>query len=106
MTELTAVATALYPEDHDRALAGDESLLLSAGRPVLATEVKIIDGDGNDLAAGEVGEIIVHGPQVMDGYHNRPDETAKALVDGWMHTGDAGSIDDEGYLDYWIASRT
>ncbi len=98
MTELTAVATALYPEDHDRALAGEEHLLLSAGRPLLATEVKIVDDDGNDLPAGEVGEIIVRGPQVMDGYHNRPDATAEALVDGWMHTGDAGSIDDEGYL--------
>jgi fatty-acyl-CoA synthase len=98
MTELTAVATALYPEDHDRALTGEEHLLLSAGRPLLATDVKIVDDDGNDLQAGEVGEIIVRGPQVMDGYHNRPDATADALVEGWMHTGDAGSIDDEGYL--------
>ena len=98
MTELTAVATALYPEDHDRALAGEEQLLLSAGRPLLSTDVKIVDDDGNDLPAGEVGEIIVRGPQVMDGYHNRPDATEEALVDGWMHTGDAGSIDDEGYL--------
>jgi acyl-CoA synthetase (AMP-forming)/AMP-acid ligase II len=60
--------------------------------------VKIVDVHGNDVPVGEVGEIIVRGPQVMDGYHNRPDATAKALVDGWMHTGDAGSIDDEGYL--------
>jgi long-subunit acyl-CoA synthetase (AMP-forming) len=59
--------------------------------------LKIVDDDGNDLPAGEVGEIIVRGPQVMDGYHHRPDATAEALVDGWMHTGDANSIDDEGY---------
>ena len=98
MTELTAVATALYPEDHDRALAGEEHLLLSAGRPVLATDVKIVDDAGNELPAGEVGEIAVRGPQVMEGYHNRPDATAEALVDGWMHTGDAGSIDADGYL--------
>lgn len=98
MTELTAVATALYPEDHDRALAGEEQLLLSAGRSILGTEVRIIDADGHELPAGEVGEIIVRGPQVMDGYHKRPDATAEALADGWMHTGDAGSLDADGYL--------
>jgi len=98
MTELTAVATALYPEDHQRAVAGEEQLLLSAGRAVLATNVKIVDGDGNDLGPGEVGEIVVRGPQVMDGYHKRPDATAEALAGGWMHTGDAGSIDEQGYL--------
>jgi acyl-CoA synthetase (AMP-forming)/AMP-acid ligase II len=98
MTELTAVATALYPEDHDRAMAGDEHLLLSAGRSVLATDVRIVDSDGGDLPTGEVGEILVRGPQVMEGYHDRPDATAEALADGWMHTGDAGSIDVDGYL--------
>ena len=98
MTELTAIATALYPEDHDRALAGDEHLLLSAGRPLLATEVKIVGEDGDELPTGEVGEILVRGPQMMVGYHNRPDATAEALAGGWMHTGDAGSMDDDGYL--------
>jgi fatty-acyl-CoA synthase len=98
MTETTAAATALYPDDHVRALAGEEALLLSAGRPVLSTEVRIVDDEGNDRPRGEVGEIVIRGPQLMDGYHNRPDATAEALADGWMHTGDAGSIDDGGYL--------
>jgi acyl-CoA synthetase (AMP-forming)/AMP-acid ligase II len=98
MTETTAVMTALYPEDHDRALAGDDHLLLSAGRPVLATEVRIVDADDNDLPNGEVGEILGRGPQMMEGYHDRPDASAQALAGGWMHTGDAGSLDDEGYL--------
>ena len=98
MTETTAALTALYPEDHDRALAGDDHLLLSAGRPVLGTEVRIVGADGNDLPNGEVGEILGRGPQMMEGYHNRPDASAEALAGGWMHTGDAGSLDDEGYL--------
>jgi acyl-CoA synthetase (AMP-forming)/AMP-acid ligase II len=98
MTETTAVMTALSPEDHERALAGEEHLLLSAGRPVLATEVRIVDGDGNDVATGEVGQILGRGPQLMQGYHNRPDATAEALAGGWMHTGDAGYLDAEGFL--------
>ena len=98
MTETTAVMTALYPEDHDRALAGDDHLLVSAGRPVLATEVRIVDADDNDLPIGDVGEILGRGPQMMEGYHDRPDASADALAGGWMHTGDAGSLDDEGYL--------
>jgi fatty-acyl-CoA synthase len=98
MTETTAVLTALFPEDHERALAGEEHLLLSAGRPLLGTEVRVVDPDGNELPPGEVGQILGRGPQLMEGYHNRPEATEKALAGGWMHTGDAGSIDDEGYL--------
>jgi acyl-CoA synthetase (AMP-forming)/AMP-acid ligase II len=98
MTETTAVMTALSPEDHERALAGEEHLLLSAGRPALATEVRIVDSEGNDLPTGEVGQILGRGPQLMQGYHNRPDATAEALAGGWMHTGDAGYLDAEGYL--------
>ncbi len=98
MTETTAVLTALFPEDHERALSGEDHLLLSAGRPVLATELRIVDDDGNDLPTGEIGEILGRGPQLMEGYHNRTEATAEALAGGWMHTGDAGSLDDEGYL--------
>jgi fatty-acyl-CoA synthase len=98
MTETTAALTALFPEDHERALAGEEHLLLSAGRPILATEVRIVDDEGNDVPTGEVGQIIGRGPQLMTGYHNRPEATADALVGGWMHTGDAGSLDAEGFL--------
>ena len=71
---------------------------MSAGRPVLATEVRIVDGDGKDVPVGEVGQILGRGPQLMQGYHNRPDATAEALADGWMHTGDAGYLDAEGFL--------
>jgi acyl-CoA synthetase (AMP-forming)/AMP-acid ligase II len=98
MTETTAVVSALFPEDHERALAGEDHLLLSAGRPILGTELRVVDASGGDLPYGEVGQILARGPQLMDGYHNRPDATAAALAGGWMHTGDAGSIDEDGYL--------
>ncbi len=98
MTEMTAIATALMPEDHVRALNGEEHLLASAGRPSVGVEIRIVDGDDNDLPTGEVGEIIVRCPNVMDGYHKRDEANAETLRGGWMHTGDAGSLDDEGFL--------
>ena len=98
MTELTAVATYLMPQDHERALQGEPSLLLSAGRSALATELRILDERGNPVPNGTIGEVCVRGPQMMRCYWNRPDATAEAIVDGWMHTGDAGILDDEGFL--------
>jgi len=97
MTE-TIGLTVFLPSDHRRALEGKPELLLSAGRPLAGTEVRIVDADDNPLPNGTTGEIIARGPQLMKGYWNRPEETAEALRGGWMHTGDAGMIDDEGYL--------
>jgi long-chain acyl-CoA synthetase len=57
-----------------------------------------VDPDGNDVAPGGVGEVVARGPQVMVGYWNRPEDTAETLRDGWLFTGDAGSLDAEGYL--------
>ncbi len=98
MTETTAAATYLLPEDHRRALAGEPGLLLSAGRPLIGTEVRAVDAEGRPLPPGGVGEIAVRGPQLMRGYWNLPDATREALREGWMHTGDAGSLDEAGYL--------
>ena len=72
----------------------------SVGLPVPASELQIVDRDdpGRVLDAGEVGEIRVRGPHVMAGYRNRPQETAKVLRDGWLHTGDIASIDADGYV--------
>ena len=75
-----------------------ERLLRAAGRPVTIAEVRIVDGEGRELPPGEVGEITARGPMVMQGYWNRPAETAAALKDGWMHTGDMGRLDADGYL--------
>jgi fatty-acyl-CoA synthase len=98
MTETTAVATNLLPEDHLRALRDRPDLLLSAGRAVLGTALRIVDVDGNDLPHGEIGEILVRGPQLMTEYWNRDEATRETLRDGWLHTGDAGILDADGYL--------
>ncbi len=98
MTETTAVLTYLFPEDHRRAVRQEPHLLLSAGRPVLGTELRVVDEHDQPVASGAIGEIIARGPQLMRGYWNLPDESAEALRGGWMHTGDAGTMDGEGYI--------
>ncbi len=98
LTETTAVATNLTVEDHARALREKPELLLSAGRPVLATRIRVVDENDDDVPSGEIGEILIRGPQLMQGYWSRDGATADALRGGWMHTGDAGVLDDEGYL--------
>ncbi len=98
MTETTAVLTYLMPEDHRRALAGEKALLASAGRPLLGTELRIVDNNDTAVPNGTIGEIVGRGPQIMSGYWNLPDQTEKALHGGWLHTGDAGILDDDGYL--------
>jgi acyl-CoA synthetase (AMP-forming)/AMP-acid ligase II len=98
MTETTAVLTYLLPTDHERALREQPGLLLSAGRPVLGTEIRIVDGDDNPVPPGTVGEIVARGPQLMNGYWNLPEASADALRGGWMHTGDAGVMDAEGFI--------
>jgi long-chain acyl-CoA synthetase len=71
----------------------------SIGLPIPSTEISIQNDDGQTLALGEVGELCVRGPQVMKGYWNRPDETAKVLAaDGWLRTGDIARIDDKGFV--------
>jgi acyl-CoA synthetase (AMP-forming)/AMP-acid ligase II len=98
MTETTAMATVLGPAEHRRALAGEPALLKSAGRAALGTEVKIVDEEDREVDRGTIGEVIVRGPQVMMGYWNLPEATEKSLKDGWMHTGDAAYMDDEGFI--------
>jgi len=70
----------------------------SCGRPVPGSAVRIVDLNGKDVAAGQEGELIVHGPHVMPGYHNKPDETGKALRAGWYYTGDLARSDENGFL--------
>jgi long-chain acyl-CoA synthetase len=70
----------------------------SVGRPLPGVEVQIVDRDGKRLPAGEDGEILIRGANIMRGYHGLADETARTVVDGWLHTGDVGHVDADGYL--------
>lgn len=90
MTETSPNAACLQPEDvvdH----AG------SIGRPVFSMDFRIVDDEGFEAPVGEVGELCVRGPNVFVGYWNMPAETARALRDGWFHTGDLGRVDEDGY---------
>jgi acyl-CoA synthetase (AMP-forming)/AMP-acid ligase II len=97
-TEATLALTFLTADDHRAALNDKPQLLRSCGRAVFGTEIRIVDEDGNTLPTGEIGEIVASGPQLMKGYWKRDDATAKTIVDGWLHTGDAGRMDAEGYV--------
>lgn len=70
----------------------------SAGQPVVGTDVRILDDEGNEMPAGEVAEVVVRGPQIAKGYLNLPKETAEVFQDGWFRTGDVGRVDEEGFL--------
>ena len=97
MTELAPVATVLEAKHH--ALSGPYmSKLRSAGRATQIADVKVADADDREVPRGTVGQILVRGPGVMKGYWNQPELTAETLRGGWMHTGDAGYMDDEGFL--------
>jgi long-chain acyl-CoA synthetase len=76
----------------------------SIGTPIDGVEMKIVDADDNALPAGEVGEVVIRGHNIMKGYHDRPDATAEAMRGGWFHTGDLARVDQDGY--FFIVDRT
>jgi acyl-CoA synthetase (AMP-forming)/AMP-acid ligase II len=92
-----------YPADHLRALAGEEHLLGSIGRPMYAVELRLCDDDLNDVPRGSVGEICTRSNSVMSGYLDDPERTAQAVVDGWFRAGDLAFMDDDGFL--FLAGR-
>ncbi len=94
MTETCGAGTYLPAADHDPA----RGKLRSCGIAPPGIQVRVVDGAGNPLPTGEVGEIVIKGRMVMKGYWNNPSATQKSVIDGWMHTGDAGYTDEEGYL--------
>jgi len=103
--ESAGIMTFLHEEDHSL----DESApymrkLMSVGKEAIGTEVRVVDESGREIAPHQVGEIVVRGPNVFEGYRNDPKSTAGALKGGWLHTGDVASIDEEGYI--YIVDRS
>src|SRR6185312_202381 len=91
-TEASPVITLLLPDDH----AGDR--MRSGGQAAPHSQVAILDLDGKEVRTGDVGEICSKGAHVMQGYWNNPEATAEALRDGWLHTGDLGYMDADGFV--------
>jgi fatty-acyl-CoA synthase len=96
MTETSPLVLILDKEDAVRK-AG------SAGKPLLNMEMRVVTEDGIDAPSGTIGELWVRGPNITKGYWRQPEVTAAAITDGWLHTGDAALVDDEGY--YFIVDR-
>jgi long-chain acyl-CoA synthetase len=94
--------TEASPVTHCNPLYG-ERRLGSVGLPLPGVDAKVVDEEGKEVPLGEVGELIVKGPNVMKGYWNRPDGTQKALKDGWLFTGDLARMDQDGY--FYIVDR-
>ncbi|HEV7862385.1 MAG TPA: AMP-binding protein [Acidimicrobiia bacterium] len=88
--EAPMAITCLQPDEHDR--------IGSAGRPYTLVEVGVVDDDDRPLPPGEEGEVVTRGQHIFAGYWNRPAETAEVIRDGWVHTGDVGVFDDDGFL--------
>jgi len=97
MTETSPGGTALNAEDAARKLG-------SAGKPLMHTDIKIVNEDGNTVPQGEVGELLIRGPNITPGYWNNPTATADAFIDGWLKSGDAARCDDEGFI--YIVDRS
>jgi acyl-CoA synthetase (AMP-forming)/AMP-acid ligase II len=95
-TEAGPVLTMLLPKDHD--LSGTTRHLRSAGTPIPGADIRIVAPDGQELPAGEVGEIVGRCGNVMAGYWEDEAQTQAALRDGWLHTGDGGYLDSDGFL--------
>ncbi len=97
MTEMSPTMTLLRPRFHLPENRGPNTLR-AAGQPSLGTQIRVVDENGQEVPRGTVGEITARGAGVMLGYWNRPEETSKAVRQGWMHTGDAGYMDESGLL--------
>ena len=92
LTETTGAVVILQHEHHE----GER--MLAAGRAMYGSEVKVVDPTGQELPRGEIGEVVVRGPAVMKGYWRRDSDTAAAIRDGWFHSGDAGTMDADGFI--------
>ncbi len=92
MTETSPMITILHHDDHRGAT------LAAAGKPVMGVEARVVDFNDREVPVGECGEVVARGANVMKGYWKRPEITKDALRGGWMHTGDLGRFDEDGFL--------
>ncbi|MFJ4292227.1 AMP-binding protein [Cupriavidus sp. NPDC089707] len=97
-SESTSGVARLSIADHAHAIAQRPERLASCGRPFAESEVRVVDDAGNDVSGDAIGEIVIRGDDVFQGYWGEPALTAEAIVDGWLRTGDLARVDDEGYL--------
>ena len=98
LTEAVQPLASLTAEEHVVDQGGDREHLTSTGRRAIGVELRVVDPLDRDLPRGEVGEILVRGPHMSPGYLNQPDVTAEVYRNGWLHTGDLGRMDEDGYL--------
>ena len=91
MTETSPAGTMLDASDAIRKVG-------SAGKAMMHTAIRIVDDQGHDVAAGAIGELLIKGPNITPGYWNKPEATRHSFTDGWLHTGDAARMDDEGFV--------
>lgn len=99
LTETSPILTTLTPEQHQLALdSGRLELLRSVGKPLVHVDLRIVDEDDNEVPSGEVGEVVVRGPNVMHGYLGLDEENARAFRNSWFHTGDMGRLDEHSNL--------
>lgn len=98
LTEASPLLTVLKPEDHIITDEKSEQRLASCGKAVPGVEVRVVTADERDVSAGEVGEIIARGPNIMLGYWKREQDTANTIIDGWLRTGDLATVDEDGYI--------
>ena len=91
MTETSPAGTMLDAADAIRKLG-------SAGKAMMHTAIRVVDDAGNDAPAGGIGELLIKGPNITPGYWNNPEATARSFTDGWLHTGDAARLDEEGFV--------
>lgn len=91
MTETSPAGTMLDAADAIRKLG-------SAGKAMMHTAIRVVDDEGNDVPGGGIGELLIKGPNITPGYWNNPEATKKSFTDGWLHTGDAARLDEEGFV--------